>query len=130
MMPIQAGPLRFVGRRCTPADMLERPSVRGLAFLVAGIVGLLLAFAYIWLAGSAVVVDETGEVESAFITTGDGREQRLRHLWSGYFYAIPQLEGTIEVRCRDGQRKRLGYVTHYMDTKIRVVGETPCARLV
>lgn len=98
--------------------------------LIGGSAVLLLAFGYLWIAGSAVVVDETGGVESAFITTGDGREQPLYRLWTGYFYAIPQLEGTIEVRCRDGTRKSWGYVTGHMHTKIRVVGDTPCARLV
>jgi len=110
--------------------MLERLSARGLALLIAALVILVLASAYLWLAGSAVVVDETGGVESAFIVTSDGREQRLRRLWNGYFYAIPRLEGTIELRCRDGSRKSRGYVAAYLDTKIRVVGGSPCERLV
>lgn len=111
--------------------MLERLSARGLAFLMGASVLALAAFVYVWwLAGSAVVVDETDGVESAFITTSNGREQPLHQLWSGYFYAIPRLEGTIEVRCRDGTRKSWGYVTGHMNTKIRVVGATPCARLV
>lgn len=110
--------------------MFEPLSARGLAFLLGGLAALLLALTYIWLAGSATVVDETGGVESAFITTSDGREQPLYRLWTGYFYAIPRLEGTIEVRCRDGTRKSRGYVTGHLNTKIRVVGDTPCARLV
>jgi hypothetical protein len=123
-------PLRSSGHWVTFARMFERLSGRGRAFLVAGIMVLLLALAYIELAGSAVVVDETGGVESAFIVTGDGREQRLHRLWAGYFYAIPKLEGTIEVRCRDGTRKSWGYVMGSLHTKIRVVGDTPCARIV
>ena len=111
--------------------MMDRLSARGLAFLIGGSVVALAAFVYFWwLAGSAVVVDETDGVESAFITTSDGREQPLHQLWSGYFYAISRLEGTIELRCRDGTRKSWGYVTGHMDTKIRVVGDRPCARLV
>lgn len=110
--------------------MLDRLSVRGLAFLLGPSTIVLLGLAYIWLAGSAVIVDETHGVESAFIVTSDGREQSLHRLWSGYFYAIPRVEGTIEVRCRDGSRKSWGYVTGYMHTKIRVIGDTPCARLV
>ena len=89
-----------------------------------------LAFFYVRIAGSAVVIDETDGVKSAFIVTGDGREQQLYELRSGYFYAIPRLEGTIEVRCRNGQRKQFGYVTGYQNARIRVVGDTPCARLV
>ncbi len=97
---------------------------------LAALVILTLGLGYIRLAGSAVVLDETKSVVSAFITTSDGRQQQLHRLWSGYFYAIPRLEGTIEVRCRDGSRKDWGYVTGSMHTQIRVVGDTPCARLV
>lgn len=109
--------------------MLERLSVRGLAILIAAIAITAIGTAYLWIAGSAVVVDETGRVESAFVVTGDGREQQLNRLRSGYFYAIPQLEGTIRVRCHDGSTKAAGYVTPHMHTKIRMVGDTPCARV-
>jgi hypothetical protein len=109
--------------------MVERLSVRGLAILIAAIFVVLAGAAYLWIAGSAVVLDETGGVESAVVVTGDGREQLLRRMWSGYFYAIPRLEGTIRVRCRGGSTKQAGYVTPHMHTRVRVVGETPCARL-
>lgn len=106
-------------------------SIKALAFLIGGSIVGLAAFVYVWwLAGSAVVLDETNGVERAFITTSSGSKQPLHKLWSGYFYAIPQLEGTIEVRCRGGTRKSWGYVTGHMNTKIRVVGDKPCARLV
>lgn len=98
--------------------------------MIAGAVIVLLGSAYLWFAGSVIVVDETGGVESAFVITGDGREQPLHQLWAGYFYTIPRLEGTIEVRCRDGSRHDQGYVTGHMHSKIRVVGATPCAELV
>lgn len=85
---------------------------------------------YLWLAGSAVVVDETDGVETAFIVTTDGREQPLYRLGRGYFYTVPKFEGTIEVRCGSGERKRSGYVSGHLNTRIRVVGDTPCGRLV
>jgi hypothetical protein len=110
--------------------MLNRLSVRGLAILIAAVAIVLLGTAYLGIAGSAVVVDETGGVESAFVVTGNGREQQLSQLWSGYFYAIPRLEGSIQVRCHDGSTKEGGYVSGNLHTKIRVVGDTPCARLV
>ena len=110
--------------------MLDRLSVRGLAVLVGTIAIVLLGAGYIWLGGSAVVVDETDGVESVFIIDGYGREQALHELWSGYFYGIPDGDGAIEVRCRDGSRKSGGYVSGYLHTKLRVVGDTPCARLV
>ena len=109
--------------------MMERLSVRGLAILIAAIAIVLFGTAFLWIAGSAVVVDETGGVESAAVVTSDGREQQLSRLWNGYFYAIPQLEGAIRVRCHDGSTMESGYVTGHMHTKIRIVGDTPCARL-
>lgn len=93
--------------------------------LVAGLAG-----GYVWLAGSAVVIDETGGVERAFVTTSDGRTQPLRRVWSGVFYTIPRLEGAIEIRCTNGKRVLTGYVTPLMHTRIRVTGSTPCARLL
>lgn len=94
-----------------------------------GSAALMIAAAYVWLAGSAVVVDETGGVQSAIVTNNGGSEQRLHRLWSGYFYAIPSVEGAIEVRCTNGARKQVGYVTGYLHTKVRVTGKQPCERI-
>jgi hypothetical protein len=91
---------------------------------------LLVSGVFLWLSGSAVVIDDTGGVTSAFATNGHGQYQRLHRLWKGRFYAIPRLEGTIEVRCENGVRKRWGYVTPNMHATIRIVGNTPCARIV
>jgi len=91
---------------------------------------LAIAVGYLSLAGSAVVIDETASVSSAVVTNNGGSEQPLRRLWGGYFFAIPELEGTIEIRCRNGGRKQWGYVTGNVHTKIKVVGQTPCARVV
>jgi hypothetical protein len=107
----------------------KRLSFRWLAFLFAGSAIVLLAYAYVTLLGSAIVIDETGGVESA-VVTNDEREQPLRELWSGYFFAFPELEGELEVRCRNGETKRAGYVTAGLRTKIRVVGDPPCAHIV
>ena len=109
--------------------MMEGLSVRALVILITAVLTVLGGAAFLQIAGSAVVVDETDGVASAFVVTSDGREQRLTQIWPGYYYAIPQLEGTIEVRCRDGSTREAGYVTGHMHTKVRVVGETPCARL-
>ena len=70
-----------------------------------------------------------GGVVSAVVTNDEG-EQPIPRLWSGYFYAIPDLEGTIEIRCRNGVQKRSGYVTRHWHTTVKVVGETPCAKVV
>ena len=110
--------------------MLDKLSPRGCALLSVAVVAVPLALGYVWLAGSAVVIDETQSVASAVVTNNAGTEQRLYRLWGGYFYTIPDVEGTIELRCRDGSRKQWGYVTGHMHTKLRVVGATPCARVV
>src|SRR4051794_15852450 len=99
-------------------------------FLLIGMAAVaFVGFVYIQTAGSAVVVDETDGVVSAVVTNGVS-EQPLVRLWSGYFYAIPDLEGHIEIRCRNGLRMSWGYVTGHIDTKLRVVGNHPCERLI
>lgn len=89
-----------------------------------------LAAAYFSLAGAAIVEDETNGVEAAFITNSVGARQPLQKVWNGYFYAIPKLEGTIELRCRGGVSKEWGYITSYSNLKIRVAGNRPCERLI
>lgn len=98
-------------------------------WLLGGLI-LVVAAAFLWLAGSAVVIDETGDVVEAVITDSNGREQSLYRLWNGRFYAIPRMEGTIEVRCRNGRRKQWGYVTGHFHTTVRVVGPVPCERVL
>ena len=97
--------------------------------LLSGAATLLVGGGYLALAGSAVVIDETGGVSSAVVTNGRS-EQPLRRLWGGYFYAIPKIEGTIEVRCHNGAKRQWGYVTGHMHTKIKVAGKTPCSDVV
>ena len=99
-------------------------------YWLVGVSVAIVVGAYLWLSGSAIVVDETGGVQSAVVTNGYHPDQPLYKLWGGKFYAIPDIEGTIEVRCADGMRKQWGYVTKHWHTKIKVVGKTPCARLV
>jgi hypothetical protein len=110
--------------------MLGKLSARGCGLLVAVAILIPLVVGWFWLAGSAVVVDETGGVTSAVVTDDSGTEQPLHRLWNGYFYAIPKMEGTIEVRCRNGARKQAGYVTGHVHTKIRVVGHKPCEQFI
>jgi hypothetical protein len=96
-----------------------------------GITVAVLSFggcAYFTLSGSAVVHDDTGDVESAMLTS-DVLERRLHRLPGGTFYGIPDFDGTIEVRCKDGSKAQAGYVTSGFHTTVRVVGSTPC-RLV
>ena len=97
----------------------------GFVVLGLGLIGLL----YVGVFGSAVVHDDTGEVVAAVITN-DREEQALLRLPGGLFFAVPRLEGTIEVRCRNGARARWGYTTGYMHSAVRVIGTRPCARMV
>jgi hypothetical protein len=87
-----------------------------------------MAGGYLWPLGSIVVVDQTSGVTSAVIMNSAGAEQRLHKLWPGYFYAVPQIEGAVELRCHNGMRKLSGYVTPHMHTAIQVSGRTPCAK--
>jgi hypothetical protein len=79
--------------------------------------------------GSAVVHDETGDVIAAVITN-DREEQAMWRLPGGLFFAVPGLEGTIEVRCRGGSRSQWGYVTRHMHTWLRVERGPGCGRIV
>ena len=99
--------------------------MRRLAWVGTAIAGLGLAgLLYVVIFGSAVVHDDTGEVASAVVTNGR-EEQALLRLPGGLFFAVPRLEGTIEVRCRNGERARWGYVTGHLHTSVRVSGPTP-----
>ena len=71
------------------------------------------------IAGSVVVVDRTGEVVEA-VATNDLVEQPLFRLPGGTFYAIPEVEGEVEIRCRDGRKHRWGYVTGHSHTRLEV----------
>jgi hypothetical protein len=103
--------------------------MRRLAWIGVGVAGLGLAgIFYVDLFGSVIVHDETGEVASA-VVTNDREEQALWRLPGGLF-AVPGMEGTVEVRCRNGARARWGYVTGYMHTSVRVTGTVPCGRMV
>jgi hypothetical protein len=82
------------------------------------------------LGGSAAVIDETGGVQAAVLIDGFGTEQPMQRLRDGYFYAVPQIEGVIQVRCAEGVRKDFGFVTGGLNTTIKVVGRSPCERLI
>jgi hypothetical protein len=103
---------------------------RGVVRVGIGVAALVFAgLVYVWFFGSAIVHDETGAVESAVITN-DRQEQALIALPGGYFFAVPGMEGVIEVRCRGGARGRAGYVTGHFQTWVKVIGDAPCRRVV
>ena len=91
---------------------------------LAVFLGLLMSFAgslfAIHLYLSVVVVrDPDGQVaHAAFVS--DHAEQALWALPGGRFAGIPDLEGLVEITCRDGRRHRWGYVTGGMGDSFRV----------
>jgi hypothetical protein len=107
-------------------------SSRRSRLLIAAFILITAVAGFLWLQGSAVVIDDTGQVASAVITDGGSppTDARLYRLWNGYFYGVPRFEGTIEVRCRNGARKQWGYVIHGLHTRVRLVGQTPCQQAV
>ena len=112
--------------------MFARMSFRRRYLLIAALILIAAAAGWLWVQGSAVVIDDTGQVASAVITDGGvpPTEARLYRLWSGRFFGIPGFEGVIEVRCRNGARKQWGYVTPHMHTIVRMVGPRPCQQAV
>lgn len=112
--------------------MFDRMSSRRCGLLVAAFILIPAMVAWLWLQGSVVVIDDTGQVASAVVTDGGdpATELRLYRLWNGHFYGIPGFEGVIEVRCRNGARKQWGYVNRHMHTRVRVVGQAPCQQVV
>lgn len=106
------------------AIRMRRKAWFGVALAAFSFVGC----AYLTLSGSAIVHDETGEVASA-VLRNDQWERTLHPLPGGTFFGIPDFDGVIEVRCRDGSKAQAGYVTSGLHTSVRVIGSTPC-RLV
>ncbi|KHL25456.1 hypothetical protein PK98_01785 [Croceibacterium mercuriale] len=91
---------------------------------------LVLLGAMLWIMGSAVVIDRSGNVLSAAITGSGGTTQPLHHLPGRIFYTMPRVEGAIELRCRDGARGRWSYVTRHMHSWLRVGPGAGCGRVV
>lgn len=78
------------------------------------------------LAGSVLVLDPERQIESARIVTSDGRSQPLYMLPGNRFYSVPKLEGTVEVRCRNGSTHLAGYVTPHLDTRLEMKSNSEC----
>jgi hypothetical protein len=109
--------------------MQERTTLGTYKFVTISFI-LLLLFIALWIQGAAVVVDRSKNVVTAVLTTSSGTIQPLAQLPGRVFFAIPQIEGTIEVRCNDGSRAQMGYVTRHnhswfrLDPGVRCGGAT------
>jgi hypothetical protein len=94
----------------------------------AGLLCLFAALAfwlYMGIVGSVWVFNRSGDDVHAVILVGD-REQQMLRLPGGTFFAFPEQDSEIEVRCRDGSSARGGYVTRHLQTSITVVAASPC----
>lgn len=100
---------------------LPLPSRSG-CWVVAILAALAIAWVALSLAGLVLVRDRTGQVVRATLVSGGGgaSTQALLDLPGGYFVAIPQIEGTVEIECLDGSRHQNGYVTGAMQTWLTV----------
>lgn len=89
--------------------------------------------AVIWFAvsytGYVIVRDETGLAQNARVKNSV-RQQELTDLTFGYFAAIPEVEGEVEVRCSDGSTVSGSYVAKHWKEKVKVTGERMCQNLV
>jgi len=75
--------------------------------------------------GLMVVRDSTGQVVGA-TATNDIDVQPLYSMPGGVFIGFPQLEGVIEIRCKDGSRRQNWYITRSYPTWVTVTGVHPC----
>jgi hypothetical protein len=109
--------------------------VGGARRIVIAIGGTLLvllagAVAAFLLLDSALVFDPGGAVASAsLVGAWNERNQPLRRLPFGVFYAMPEFTGELEIRCRDGAAWRGEYVTPDMQTWVRVERAGGCRRV-
>lgn len=108
---------------------MQRARSRFTYGVLAAILISLLVSATFWIMGSAVVFDRSGNVVSAVVIASGRDTGPLYQLPGHVFYTVPQTDGEIEVRCRDGSHKRWGYVTSHMHTWLRVEPGPGCAKI-
>ena len=80
--------------------------------------------------GSVLVLDESGNVRRAYISSQGKFLQKLRRLPGNRFYAIPHTEGSITILCKDGSRQTWGYVTGQIHVRMKVAAShAGCGKL-
>lgn len=75
---------------------------------------ILLSGGMVFLMGSTIVFDPKRKVTSVAIVGDGGGSQQLYRLPGGAFFAVPQLEGVLVIRCLDTSTSRGGYITPHM----------------
>jgi len=77
--------------------------------------------------GSIVLLDPHHEVESAQAVSSLGQRQDLASVGIAYV-GVPELEGTIEIRCANGRVIRTGYVTPGVPMWLRLGEHGECSK--
>lgn len=85
----------------------------------------LMAAAIVYFKGVVMVRDNTGEIVSASFHNGENK-QPLVQLPFGFFYGIPEFGGGLQIVCRDGNKKDVGYVTPYHQQSYTFDEGQPC----
>jgi hypothetical protein len=93
-----------------------------------GAVGILLAAGLCSFMGSVVLVDRSGQIVSATIVASDGISQPLHRMPAHIFAAVPNIEGEIAIRCRDGSARRGDYVTPHQNVWITIKSDGGCGK--
>ena len=112
----------WAGRHCAAM----RPPRNPLPLLVTAI-ALLLLWAWLFAAGTILVVDRSGTVARAEVVTGLG-VRPLRRLPSGLWAGLPSGDGTVRLVCRDGSAREHGYVTSATHVWLWVAEGGRCGR--
>ncbi len=98
----------------------------GCIFAIVAMV-VMMVFAFVAIQGVVKVNDYSGQVIAARVSNVWGAYQPLHEIFDGTWVTIPRLEGSIEVRCRDGSERNMGYVTQHMSTSVEVPKGGNCA---
>ena len=81
--------------------------------------------AYVTLNGSLIVSDSTGQIISV-VATNSADEQHF-HQFGRTFFGIQSVEGVVEVRCGNGARKPITYITRGYQVRATASGKNPCS---
>jgi hypothetical protein len=107
---------------------MRRPNLSKRLQIVSAVAAVIaLAGAYLALSGSVILRDPRSEIASAHIIDGWDQRQELAVVGFAYF-AVPKLEGTIEIKFVNGKVARNGYVTPGAPTWQTVGKEFYCSK--
>lgn len=68
------------------------------------------------------------QIVSATIVASDGASQPLHRMPGHIFAAVPNIEGEIATRCRDGSASKGDYVTPHQNVWIKIKSDGGCGK--